>query len=494
VAIPGLADGRDLGAGNLKLDLDHAAFRIQGDAEIDGVPVTVSWMQSLKPGDVSRRYTLKARLDDFQRKRLGVDFLAGYVSGTVGVDLVATTQKGNGQADVALDLKDAALSVDRLAWSKRTGVPAAAQLRLAFAGDQITEIPQATVKGEGIDAALAIRMQPGGSGIESVEASRLVLGPTDLTGSIRRQPTGGWAANVSGKSLDASKLLNNVGKGGEQRTPPLSVEAKLDRVFLGNDREVRNLALRFVDDGRHWQTVVVDAVLPGDGKLKVRFGETPGELALRMDTSDLGAALKLLGVSDNVVGGTFVVIGKAEDQGDRRVFSGVADGENYRVAHAPLVARVLSVASFTAVNSMLSGEGIPFDRIAAKFTFSEGKLSVTDAKALGGAIGVNVSKGALDLKADTIDLSGTLAPAYTVNGLLGRIPLLGDVLVGGEGQGIFAVNFRIQGRTDDPKVSVNPLGMVAPGIVRKLFLFDAPPAGADPNSQTPYTEAPKVAK
>src|SRR5215470_2882771 len=70
VAIPGLADGRDLGAGNLKLDLDHAAFRIQGDAEIDGVPATVSWMQSLKPGDVSRRYTFKARLDDFQRKRL----------------------------------------------------------------------------------------------------------------------------------------------------------------------------------------------------------------------------------------------------------------------------------------------------------------------------------------------------------------------------------------------------------------------------------------
>ena len=34
--------------------------------------------------------------------------------------------------------------------------------------------------------------------------------------------------------------------------------------------------------------------------------------------------------------------------------------------HAPLIARLLSVASFTAVNSMLSGEGIPFDRLAAK--------------------------------------------------------------------------------------------------------------------------------
>ena len=47
---------------------------------------------------------------------------------------------------------------------------------------------------------------------------------------------------------------------------------------LSDDREVRNLALRFVDDGRHWQTVVADASLNGSGKLSVRFGETPGQL------------------------------------------------------------------------------------------------------------------------------------------------------------------------------------------------------------------------
>ncbi|HXA71389.1 MAG TPA: AsmA-like C-terminal domain-containing protein [Stellaceae bacterium] len=494
VAIPALANGHDLGAGDLKLELDRASFRVQGNAEIDGVPAAVSWMESLKPGDATRRYTLKARLDDVQRKHFGVDFLADYMTGIVGVDLVATTQKGSGQADLGLDLKDTALVVDRLDWSKRAGVPATAQLRLAFAGDRLTDIPQATLKGEGIDAALAIRMQPGSSEIQSIEASRLLLGKTDLSGTIQRQPQGGWAASLRGKSLDASKLLKGAGKGGEQKTPPLNIEATLERVMLGNEREVTNLALRFVDDGRHWQTVLADAVLTGGGRLSVRFGGAPGPLALRLDTNDMGAASKLLGVSDNIVGGSFVVIGKAEDHGDQRVYSGIADGQNYKVVHAPLIARVLSVASFTAVNSMLSGEGIPFDRLAAKYTFSDGKLSVTEAKALGGAIGINISQGVLDLKADTIDLSGTVAPAYTVNSLLGRIPLLGDVLAGGEGQGIFAVNFRIRGPTDEPKVSVNPLGIVAPGIVRRLFLFDAPPPGPEPGPQTPDPPAPKDAK
>src|SRR5262249_34715447 len=243
-------------------------------------------------------------------------------------------------------------------------------------------------------------------------------------------------AAVAGKSLDASKLMKDAGKDADQRTPPLSLDAKLDRVLISNDREVRNLALRFVDDGRHWQTVIADAVLAGGGKLSGRFGETPGQF--RMDTNDMGATFKLLGVSDNIVGGSFVVMGTAEDRGGKRAFSGIADGEDYKVVHAPLVARLLSVASFSGVSSMLSGEGIPFDRIAAKYSFGDSKLSITDAKAVGDAIGINVSKGTLDLKADTVDLSGTVAPAYGVNGLLGRIPGLGDLLVGGKGEGVFA--------------------------------------------------------
>src|SRR5579859_590069 len=347
VAIPALLSGHDLGAGDLSLELDRAAFRVQGNAQLDGVPATVSWMESLKVGDSTRRYTLKARLDDAARKRFGVDFLSGYVNGVVGVDVVSTSQKSGGQAEIALDLKDAALAVDRLNWSKRIGVPGSAQLRVTFVGEQVTELPQVAIKSEGLDAALAIRLQPGGSDVQSVDASRLVIGKTDAAGTLQRQPKGGWTAVISGKSLDASKLMKDVGKDGDQKGPPLHIDAKLDRVLLSGDREVNNLALRFVDDGRHWQTVVADAALPGGGKLSVRFGQTPGQL--RMDTNDMGAAFRLLGVSDNVVGGTFVVTGTAEDKGDERVFSGIADGENYKVVRAPLVARLLSVASFSGV-------------------------------------------------------------------------------------------------------------------------------------------------
>ena len=68
-------------------------------------------------------------------------------------------------------------------------------------------------------------------------------------------------------------------------------------------------------------------------------------------------------------------------------------------------------------------------------------------------------------------------PAYALNSILGNIPLIGSWLLGGEGQGIFAANYRATGSTADPRVSVNPLSALTPGFLRRLFQpnFGIPP-------------------
>jgi hypothetical protein len=60
------------------------------------------------------------------------------------------------------------------------------------------------------------------------------------------------------------------------------------------------------------------------------------------------------------------------------------------------------------------------------------------------------------------------------------VPILGKLLLGGEGQGLFAANYRAVGPIDDPKISVNPLSALAPGFLRNLFLFDAGNPNAPP--------------
>jgi hypothetical protein len=94
-------------------------------------------------------------------------------------------------------------------------------------------------------------------------------------------------------------------------------------------------------------------------------------------------------------------------------------------------------------------------------------------RAYGGAIGLNVS-GSFDTSTESLDISGTLVPAYTINSVLGNIPVLGPILMGGQGEGIFGANFKIAGPVANARISVNPLSALAPGVLRKLFLFEAP--------------------
>ncbi len=205
--------------------------------------------------------------------------------------------------------------------------------------------------------------------------------------------------------------------------------------------------MRFVNDGLHWQTVVVDGSFPGGGTLSVRFGEKPGDRNLRITTDNLGAVLKLLDISDNVVGGTVAVEGPAVDRGDHRIFSGKVEGGDYKIVRASLLARILSVASFSAISSHAVGRGHPVHPHQRRL-YLRGRqaLKVTDGRTYGGAIGINV--GGTMTCATTVSISpARWCPPTRSTVCWARSRCSGQLLSGGEGQGIFAANFRITGPT-----------------------------------------------
>ncbi len=491
VGVPHVLAGHDLTDGDLKLQLDRSALRVEGTARLADVPATLSWIESLRHGDpVQTRYTMKARLDDDARQRLGVDFLPDVAKGPVGVDLAyALMATKRASADVAIDLKDAALDAAKLNWRKAPGVPATAALSIELADDRVRAIRDATLKGAGADARLSLAFGEGGA-IRRVDVPRLILGETDASGSIAQRKEGGWQVDLRGMSFDATGLMADLGQSaGNEPAPPLVIDAAVDRLILGPKREARAVKGQIYSDGIHWQAASLDATLFGGGKASLRFGEAGGARNFHLSSADFGGLLRVLGLSDNVTGGQIEITGHAEDKGARRVFAGKVDGSNYRVVHAPLFARLLSVASFSGIGGLLSGEGIPFTHLTADFAIADGKLELRDARAYGGAIGVNAS-GNFDLPANMLELSGTLVPAYSLNSVLGNLPVLGPILLGGEGEGIFGANFRIAGPASDPKITVNPLSALAPGVLRKLFLFDAPEPAATPAPAPTATPAP----
>ena len=60
-------------------------------------------------------------------------------------------------------------------------------------------------------------------------------------------------------------------------------------------------------------------------------------------------------------------------------------------------------------------------------------------------------------------------PAYGINSVLENVPLIGRVLTGREGEGVFGFSYRVGGTTDDLSLLVNPLSVLTPGILRRIF-------------------------
>jgi uncharacterized protein YhdP len=126
------------------------------------------------------------------------------------------------------------------------------------------------------------------------------------------------------------------------------------------------------------------------------------------------------------------------------------------------------VGALTDALSAFSGSGLEFNQLIAPFTWEKGVLTLRNARTAGSSLGITAS-GRIDTNNDTVQISGVIVPAYVINSLIGNIPLLGPLITGGQGSGLFAINYAVEGPVAQPRVSTNPLSVVAPGFLRGIF-------------------------
>jgi hypothetical protein len=103
-------------------------------------------------------------------------------------------------------------------------------------------------------------------------------------------------------------------------------------------------------------------------------------------------------------------------------WTGEAKLREFVLRDAPLVARILSLASLQGLNNTFAGRGLGVERVTLPFTYEGGKVELRQARAVGSALGVRVD-GTVDLDGRTLDLSGTAAPLYALNRFIGQIPI-----------------------------------------------------------------------
>jgi hypothetical protein len=86
-----------------------------------------------------------------------------------------------------------------------------------------------------------------------------------------------------------------------------------------------------------------------------------------------------------------------------------------------------------------------------------------------------------------LSLDGVLVPSFGVNSLLGGLPVIGQIFVSREGEGVFAPTYSVRGTFAKAQVSINPVAAVAPGVLRRIFENSAepPPPVAEAKPEAP---------
>jgi hypothetical protein len=289
---------------------------------------------------------------------------------------------------------------------------------------------------------------------------------------------------ISGAYLNGEAIARRFateGIGGEDggARGARALTARIGEVALRGGAAYRDVALDFQHDGDAITALSLSAM--GDERKPMSVQLRPDGDADRQSvearTDDIGKLLTGVFGIQSVRGGR----GELEfdlSPGERRM--GELRAANLRVVKAPMLAKIFAAGSLNGLADLVSGEGIEFTTALTRFEVDGGALRISEARATGPSVGVT-AQGAFSLGEDRgVTLSGAVAPVYGVNSILGRAPLIGDLFVNREGEGLIALSYSVDGSTVEPRVTVNPLSALAPGVLRRMFEPESePPPAAD---------------
>ncbi len=449
-----IAPGRDLTAGRLDLVATREGIEISGPATFSGVPVDAVWRQRFGPegrgkSEVEGTVELSQRfLDAFS-----IGLPPGSLSGSGRGRIVLRIEEGRPvEFRLGSDLAGLGLSIPEIGWTKPTGSTG----RLSVAGrlGEPPEVDLLEIDAPGLSVSGTVKLAPDGA----LEAVRLPAaragdwfdGSVELRGRGKGLPV---AVVVTGGSADLRRA--NFGAGRQSSAgAPLSIA--LDRLQVSRTIAVEGFRGDFTTGGGLSGSFTgrINGAAPVTGQVSP-LGSRSG---FRIRSDDAGGALRAAGIFTRGVGGALdLTLSPRQGSGQ---YDGTVTINDIRVVNAPALAALLDAVSVVGLLSQLNGPGILFARVSGEFRLTPDAVEIRRGSAVGPSLGIS-AEGVYQTSSERIDLQGTISPVYLLNSI-------GQV-VSREGEGLFGFNYRLSGPSGSPRVTVNPLSILTPGMFREIF-------------------------
>jgi hypothetical protein len=210
--------------------------------------------------------------------------------------------------------------------------------------------------------------------------------------------------------------------------------------------------------------------LVGGAQTRIEVVQEKNKLPqIYFDTIDGGKLLNSLGFTKNIRSGKMKMqINFLNDSFSH--YDGTVESEKFSLINAPGIINSLSVLSFAGVQSIITGEGILFEKGRANINIKDNLFNFDQVFLTNQSLAIK-AKGTINENTKTLDITGTVAPIRLVSRVLSLVPAVGELLTGLKKDGLIAGQFKMSGSIDKPKTRLNPMSF-APGILRDIFAND----------------------
>ncbi|MFQ5565077.1 MAG: AsmA-like C-terminal domain-containing protein [Paracoccaceae bacterium] len=467
----------DVAGAAVSLQANKRELNLSGPVRVDGSPLVLSWSEYYGRGSNHRTIALRGAATPAVLERFGLGN-AYFVDGQAPMKL-RLVQTGNPEYAFDLDanLGPARLEIAEFNWVKVPGRDGHLEAAGLY-GDGIS-VSQFRLDTDDLNATGAVDFGSEGE-IQAAQIDRVQFrGLADVALAAKRtaagEGRGGLSLTVSGGRLDLALFDAPPGGGtggapgpGSDGVTPLAVDFDLDELVVTPRVIARPAIGTYHRDRADNAAAALDGRLAGQVPFTAEYERTGGEPAkIVVKSDDAGALLKAADLFAGAEGGFLklrAIISPDEEGG----IEGTARIKDVKISGASTFKSILDEGGVKEAASAAEGGGLAFDKVRVPFEYRDGVLTLDNSTAKGTLLAVTM-EGTVDENSNELDLVGVISPAYALTGALDSIPLIGDILSGGKGEGILAMTFKVKGSLDQPEFTVNPLSLLAPGILRKIF-------------------------
>lgn len=452
--------GRVIAARALDVTVADDRLRIEGAGRIGKVLFDAAWESPLGKGAMGSRVSGEVELSQLFAEEFNIGLPPGSLSGQARAN-IAIELPGDGQPAFSLrsDMAGLGLSLPQIGWSlpqDRTGT-----LEVAGLLGTPPRIDRLLLDAPGLRATGTVRLTDGGELAEArfdrVQAGDWLDAQVTLSG---RGAGAAPAVSVTGGTVDLRRTAigGGGGSGGAGGGP---ITLALDRLQISEGIALTGFRGEFGTargmDGSF--AARVNGAAPITGRVAPRDGRS----AFRILSDDAGAVFAAAGLLKRGHQGRLDLT--LLPAGQRGSYDGFLTVDDVRLREAPALAELLNAVSVVGLLEQLSGTGILFNEVEAEFRLTPERVIVTSSSATGASLGISMD-GTYDMGDDRMDMQGVFSPLYLLNSI-------GSVLTR-KGEGLIGFNYRLTGTAEAPRVQVNPLSILTPGMFREIFRRPAP--------------------